>query len=136
MKMKRLFVLFCFLFLLITLYAGKPVRKDKILYSCSYMRMDDFTEKEFWLTKCCPRVSGEIVKSTESAAMLAYVYAQNLFGEDIAKLEQPYHVSLVNDSIWCVSGSSKKISKKRWKGNFVMAIDKKSGSLLAYMHEK
>lgn len=68
--------------------------------------------------------------------MLAYVYAQNLFGEDIAKLEQPYHVSLVNDSIWCVSGSSKKISKKRWKGNFVMAIDKKSGSLLAYMHEK
>lgn len=47
MKMKRLFVLFCFLFLLITLYAGKPVRKDKILYSCSYMRMDDFTEKSF-----------------------------------------------------------------------------------------
>ena len=77
-----------------------------------------------------------LVKSPESAAMLAYIYVQNLYGEDVAKGEQPYQIQLVNDSIWCISGNSQKYRKKKWKGNFVIAIDKKTGKLIAYMHEK
>lgn len=134
--MKRIIVFICFVFYLVTLYAGKPISKNKIKYSCSYTRKDDFSDNNFWLTNCCSIAGGNIVKTPESAVMLAYVYAQNLYGEDIAKMEQPYNVRLVNDSIWCISGSSKVARKNGWKGSFTMAINKNTGALLAYMHEK
>lgn len=134
--MKKLFVLSISIFLLFILYAGKPVTKYKIQYSCSYTRTTDLTEENFWLTKLCDSTNRNIVKSAESAVMLAYVYVLNLYGEGVARGEQPYRVNLVNDSIWCISGNPQKYKNKKWKGSFIIAIDKNTGRLLAYMHEK
>jgi hypothetical protein len=65
------------------------------------------------------------------------VYASRLYGEKIAKIEQPYNIRLINDSIWYVWGTSRPRSKyKKWKGNFYIAINKNTGALMAYMHEK
>ena len=134
--MKRVFVLFLFLPFLLSLYAGKPVSKKKVQYTCKYIRKEDFKETNYFFTDYCHRTSDNIVNSPESAAMLAYIYVQNLFGKDVAKGEQPYEVSLVNDSIWHVCGNSRYYKKKKWKGSFIIAIDKRTGSLLANMHEK
>lgn len=134
--MKKIFILFLSLLILQTLYAGNPIKENKVQYSCEYTRAEDFSQEDFWLTKLCVITKKSIVNTPESAAMLTYVYVLDLYGEDIAKGEQPYQISLVNDSIWCINGSSKHYKKKKWKGNFIIAIDKKTGSLLAHMHEK
>ena len=42
----------------------------------------------------------------------------------IAKIEQPYSVSLLNDSLWMVSGASKPQNKhKQWKGDLEQVDD-------------
>ena len=135
--MKKIATLLISFIFLLTLYAEEPISKKKVQYICEYVRTEDFSQNDFWLTKLCSKPKEDvIVNSPESAAMLAYVYAKKIYGEHIAKGEQPYKISLVNDSIWCVSGSSKYYKNKKWRGNFIMVIDKNSGSLLAYMHEK
>lgn len=134
--MKRIGILIFLVFIMISVYAGKPVTKNKVSYSCTYTRAEDYSVKEFWLTNCCSGTSENIVRDQESAAMLAYIYVKNLYGDDVAQKEQPYKIGLVNDSIWCINGTSREYKKKKWKGNFIIAIDKKTGKLLAYMHEK
>ena len=134
-NMKKLILLNILVFLVLAIYAGGPITK-KVQYFCSYTRAEDVSAQEFWLTKCCSEKKNNLLKSLGSVAMLAYVYVKNLYGEEVAKGEQPYQIQLVNDSIWCISGNPQKYKKKKWKGNFVIAIDKKSGELLAFMHEK
>lgn len=134
-SMKKLILLNILAFLVLAIYAGRPITK-KVQHFCSYTCAEDIFAKEFWLTKCCSEKKDNLVMSPESVAMLAYVYVKNLYGEEVAKGEQPYQIQLVNDSIWCISGNPQKYKKKKWKGNFVIAIDKKSGALLAFMHEK
>ena len=134
--MKQYFLTICLLLFALAIYAGEPVIKNKVVCSYSYTSHENLSAREFWLTKTCFGNSENIIKTPKSAAILAYIYAQNLYGEDVAKKEQPYQIQLVNDSIWCVNGTSRKYNGKKWKGSFVIAIDKKTGKLLAHMHEK
>ncbi len=39
-----------------------------------------------------------VVRDAKSVATLAYAYAVNLYGEEMAKKEQPYTVNTLNDS--------------------------------------
>lgn len=66
--------------------------KKSVQYSCDYVRVEDFSEKDFWLTSASRERDEAIVNSPESAAMLAYVYVLNLYGEAAAKGEQPYRI--------------------------------------------
>ena len=94
-------------------------------------------EKDFWFPENSSINKVKVVKDAESATMIAYVYVANLYGKKIARLEQPYNVSAVNDSLWMVTGTSKPRNKyKQWKGNFYMVIDKATGKIISFMHDK
>ncbi len=78
-----------------------------------------------------------VVKDAKSAAIVASVYVANIYGRKISKIEQPYSVSALNDSLWIVRGAPKRRSKhKPWRGIFIIVVEKKTGKIISCMHEK
>ena len=120
-----------------TVFAQKPKYKStRVKTKCSYVieqnRYDDAPILKWEFDH-----DQDIVSDAKSAATLAYVYAVNLYGEKMAKNEQPYTVNSLNDSIWEVlSAQIKPVKHAKWKGGFYMLIEKKTGKLRCYMHEK
>ncbi len=137
MDESKLCVTLCCLCLCIGTAFAQKTKKKTVTNSCSFVEKEAINDKDFWFP---PKPSMNqicIVNNAESATMIAYIYVANLYGKKIAKMEQPYYVSAVNDSLWMVSGTSKPRNKhKQWKGNFYLLIDKKSGKIVSFMHEK
>ena len=120
-----------------TTFALAQKQSTVVKNRCSFVEKEAINDKDFWLLKYPPKSPISIVNDSESATAIAYVYVANLYGKKIAKIEQPYSVSLLNDSLWMVSGASKPQNKhKQWKGSFSLIIDKFSGRIVSFMHEK
>lgn len=132
---KLIFVMIVMFFLSNISQAQRNVKR-KSKCTCAYYENPKITESDFWMLKFQNTIKAHTVKDAESAAMVAFIYATNIYGKAIAKMEQPYSVSNVNDSLWAVSGTNGKRNKKKpWRGTFSFLIDS-SGRLLFYMHEK
>jgi hypothetical protein len=118
-----------------TTFAQTKVRT--VSNRCSFVEEETIKDKDFWFPENQSMSLLSVVNDTKSAALLTYVYVSNLFGEKIAKIEQPYHISIVNDSLWMVSGTSRpRNKKKQWKGNFYLLINKFNGKIISCMHDK
>lgn len=137
MDKSKLCVIICCLCICIDIAFAQNTKKRTVNNKCSFVEKEAINDKDFWFPGNPSMNQICIVNNAESAAMIAFVYVANLYGKKIAKMEQPYYVSAVNDSLWMVSGTSKPYNKyKQWKGNFYLLIDKKTGKILSFMHDK
>lgn len=137
MDKSKLCVIICCLCINIYTAFAQNAKKRTVINRCSYVEKNAINDKDFWFPGNPSMNQISVVNDAESATMIAYVYAANLYGKKIAKMEQPYYVSLVNDSLWMVSGTSKPRNKyKQWKGNFYLVIDKATGKIVSFMHDK
>lgn len=137
MDWNKVYVLLCCMCISATLTLAQNAKKKTVVNKCSFIEKMAINDKDFWFPENSSTNQVVIVKDAESATMIAYVYVTNLYGKKIAKMEQPYSVSLLNDSLWMVSGASKPQNKnKQWKGSFSLIIDKFSGKIVSFMHEK
>ena len=132
------YIILCLTCLSITFALAQKSKQCTVVKNrCSFVEKEAINDKDFWLLKYPPKSKISIVNDPESATTIAFVYVANLYGKKIAKIEQPYSVSLLNDSLWMVSGTSKPQNKyKQWKGSFFLIIDKFSGRIVSFMHEK
>ena len=137
MDWNKVYVLLCCMCISATLTLAQNAKKKTVVNKCSFIEKKAINDKDFWFPENSSTNQVVIVKDAESATMIAYVYVTNLYGKKIAKIEQPYSVSLLNDSLWMVSGASKPQNKyKQWKGSFSLRIDRFSGKIVSFMHEK
>lgn len=136
MDWNKVYVLLCCMCISATLTLAQKPKQKTVINRCSFIEKEAINDKQFWFQKIPPK-GQVVVNDPESATMIAYVYVTNLYGKKIAKIEQPYSVSLLNDSLWMVSGASKPQNKyKQWKGSFSLIIDRFSGKIVSFMHEK
>lgn len=120
-----------------TTLLAQNAKKKTVVNKCSFIEKKAINDNDFWFPDNSSTNQIRVVKDAESATMIAYVYVVNLYGKKIAKIEQPYNVSSVNDNLWLVSGTSKPRNKyKQWKGNFYMVIDKTTGKIVSFTHDK
>lgn len=127
----------CCLCICTTTLLAQNAKKKTVINRCSFIEKKAIHDQDFWFPENSSMNQVVMVKDAESATMLAYVYVANLYGKKVAKIEQPYNVSEVNDSLWMVSGTSRPRNKyKQWKGNFYMVIDKATGKIVSFMHDK
>lgn len=135
-KSKFYIIMYCLCICTTTLLA-QNAKKKTVVNKCSFIEKKAINDNDFWFPDNSSTNQIRVVKDAESATMIAYVYVVNLYGKKIAKLEQPYNVSSVNDNLWLVSGTSKPRNKyKQWKGNFYMVIDKTTGKIVSFTHDK
>ena len=135
-KNMRKLVCICIILVCISIVnAGDHIKKTKT--NCVYKDKGICNLEDTWMSGWTFYGTKDMVPTSEIAARIAYVYVSSLYGEKIAKIEQPYHITLVDDSIWSIVGENQPRSKyKKWKGSFFLAIDRKTGKILKYMHEK
>lgn len=122
-----------YIFLLCFIFANNIfAQKHTINYKCSFLVKDSIRKS------MTPPIHSQkpVVKDSKSAAMVAYVYVSNIYGEKIAKKELPYKVSALNDSLWQISGTFPRKKRIQWRGTFYMIIDKNTGKIVSYWHEK
>lgn len=137
MDKSKCYIIMCCLCICTTTLLAQNAKKKTVINKCSFIEKEAINDKDFWFPDNSSTNQICVVKDAESATMIAYVYVVNLYGKKIAKIEQPYNVSSVNDSLWMVSGTSKPRKKyKQWKGNFYMVIDKTTGKIVSFMHDK
>lgn len=137
MDKNKLYIILCCMCICTSATFAQKTKKRTVTNKCSFVEKEAINNKNFWYPNSLPVGHTNVVNTPESATMIAYVYVANLYGEKIAKLEQPYCVSAVNDSLWWVLGTSKPRNKyKQWKGSFSLIIDKKTGMIVSFMHEK
>ena len=138
MERNKLYIILCFICLNTTwAFAQRPKQEITVKNRCSYVVKKAINDKEFWVLKNPPKSKINIVNDHESATMIAYIYVSNIYGKEIAKIEQPYSVSVLNDSLWLVTGTPRPQNQyKKWKGSFSLIIDKFTGKLVSFMHEK
>lgn len=135
-KSKFYIIMYCLCICTTTLLA-QNAKKKTVANKCSFIEKKAINDNDFWFPDNSSTNQIRVVKDAESATMIAYVYVVNLYGKKIAKIEQPYNVSSVNDNLWLVSGTSKPRNKyKQWKGNFYMVIDKTTGKIVSFTHDK
>lgn len=135
-KSKFYIIMYCLCICTTTLLA-QNAKKKTVVNKCSFIEKKAINDNDFWFPDNSSTNQIRVVKDAESATMIAYVYVVNLYGKKIAKIEQPYNVSSVNDNLWLVSGTSKPRNKyKQWKGNFYMVIDKTTGKIVSFTHDK
>ncbi len=133
----RFCIILCCLCICTTTLLAQKAKKKKVINRCSFIEKNPICNQEFWFPQNSSTTQESVIKDAKSAAMIAYVYVANLYGVKIAKIEQPYSIYIVNDSLWMVSGTSKPRNKyKQWKGNFYLVIDKKTGRIVSFMHDK
>ena len=74
-----------------------------------------------------------IIKNDSMAYNLSSLIISSIYGEECLRRESPAHICLINDSVWCVSGS---LPKGNEGGTYSILIDKFSGRILRVGHEK
>ena len=74
-----------------------------------------------------------IIKNDSMAYNLSSLIISSIYGEECFRSESPAHIRLINDSVWCVSGS---LPKGDVGGTYSMLIDKYSGRILRVWHER
>lgn len=74
-----------------------------------------------------------IIKNDSMAYDLSSLIISSIYGEECFRSESPAHIRLINDSVWCVSGS---LPKGDVGGTYSILIDKFSGRILRVGHEK
>lgn len=137
MDYKRIFIL-CSVSIFATLiFAQKQKYKyNKVTAKCTFVIEKPIRTSSQYVNWVWESDSG-VVRNAKSAAALAYIYAVNLYGETMAKNEQPYTVNALNDSLWSVeSAHIKPVKHAKWRGGFYMVIVKKTGKLKFFGHEK
>lgn len=140
--MKKLFVLVLIMMCVSASYSKSPIKKKRAKSNCTYIYKDanetlsSFVHDWLKLTYCQPNLDS-IVKTPKQAIQMAYVYVSSIYGEEIAKKEQPYSVSLINDSLWYIDGTPTHWGQnKEWRGGFSVIINRKNGAILRCMHGK
>ena len=74
-----------------------------------------------------------IIKNDSMAYNLSSLIISSIYGEECFRSESPAHICLINDSVWCVSGS---LPKGDVGGTYSILIDKYSGRILRVWHER
>ena len=74
-----------------------------------------------------------IIKNDSMAYNLSSLIISSIYGEECLRSESPAHIRLINDSVWCVSGS---LPKGDVGGTYSILIDKYSGRILRVWHER
>ena len=74
-----------------------------------------------------------IIKNDSMAYNLSSLIISSIYGEECFRSESPAHIRLINDSVWCVSGS---LPKGDVGGTYSILIDKYSGRILRVWHER
>lgn len=135
-KNRIIVVVLCVCLNIISLF-GQKVKSKVVKNKCVYVESAAFNNSHYYLLEHQHNSEKYVVRESSDAASVAFVYVSNLYGKKLAKIEQPYDISILNDSLWLVSGSSKPVSKyKQWKGSFTIIINRKTGGLVSFMHEK
>lgn len=137
MEYSKVFIIIYSLFVSITASFAQVNDNRTIKSKYTYIEEKAIKDSTFWFPKNSSMNQICVINDAESAAIVAYAYVANLYGKNIAKMEQPYHITAVNDSLWMVSGTSKlRKKRKRWKGNFYIIINKYDGRLISCIHDK
>jgi hypothetical protein len=68
------------------------------------------------------------------AYKISSIIVASIYGYELVEKEKPAHIRLINDSIWCVSGSLPKGYDVG--GTYSILIEKYSGKILRVTHEK
>lgn len=137
MDKNKLCIILCCLCISMSTALAQKTKKRSVNNKCTFVEKDAVNDRDFWFPENPSMNQIDVVNDAESAAMIAYVYVANIYGKKIARIEQPYYVSAVNDSLWMVSGTSKTRSKyKQCKGNFYLIINKSTGKIVSCMHDK
>lgn len=126
MDKSKLCVTLCCLCLCIGTAFAQKTKKKTVTNSCSFVEKEAINDKDFWFP---PKPSMNqicIVNNAESATMIAYIYVANLYGKKIAKMEQPYYVSAVNEVYgWFLEHQNHVININNGKGISIYLLIKK-----------
>lgn len=76
-------------------------------------------------------LNNDVVRTPDVAVRLALSIAIDVYGEDVLD-EKPFHVNLLNDSVWQVHGTL----HSDFGGSVHIGISKQNGSLMYIYHEK
>lgn len=74
-----------------------------------------------------------IIRNDSMAYDLASLIITNIYGKECFQKERPARISLINDSIWCVSGT---LPEGGNGGTYSILIEKFSGRILKITHGK
>ena len=75
-----------------------------------------------------------IIPNDTMAYKISSIIVASIYGYELVEKEKPAHIRLINDSIWCVSGSLPKGYDVG--GTYSILIEKYSGKILRVTHEK
>ena len=108
------------------IYEGKKYNKESFSYSNNngYLNNPNY-----------PQSVNEmgIIRNDSMAYQLSSLVIKDIYGEDCLIKEAPAHISLINDSIWHVSGS---LPKTCIGGTYSILIERFSGKILRVTHGK
>ena len=74
-----------------------------------------------------------IIPDAEIAAKIAFDYVLAVYGEKIARLEQPYNIELINNQVWRITGT---MPPNALGGVFTLTIEKQTGKIWSICHTK
>lgn len=136
------FVFALFVVAIISFYIGRSKGNTKIIdkVSVQYQELEESTDTSYYTDKDVSklyyrphRYENGVIPDAYTASRIAYDYVTAVWGERIAKEEQPYQVQLINNQIWKINGS---FPENKAGCPFSITIERYTGKIWIIVHLK